>query len=334
MNVKRWVALLVAVAVLGIALMFNMFATIATADFGEVFEGAAVDEPYVEEIEETGTDGRIVVLELEGAIQDLGEDNPFAPVDYNHQQFLDMLDGAMEDQTVDGIVIEVDSPGGGLIESDEIHDKVTTAQEEFDKDVYISMGGMAASGGYYVAAPADYISAHPSTLTGSIGVVLSGGIGGLNFSELLEDLGIEDDTITTGPYKDILSPTREMEDDEEAMLQDMADEMLDEFVDVIVEGRDMPEDEVRDLADGSIYTGNQALDNGLIDGVGSLDDTLETMQENLGLSNPEVVRYQSEAGFASLLGGVVNEIRGDDVSDLVSVLQRESSPRLMYLYEQ
>ena len=256
---------------------------------------------------------------------------------YNHQQILDMLDNAMQDQTVDGIVLEVDSPGGGLIESEEIHDKVVEAQEEYDKTVYASMGGMAASGGYYVSAPADYISAHPSTLTGSIGVVLSGGLGGLNFSELLEDLGIEDNTVTTGPYKDILSGTREMEEDEEEMLQEMADEMLNEFVDVIVEGREMPEDEVRDLADGRIYTGNQALDNGLVDGLGNLDDTVETMQENLGLEDSQVVRYQADlGGFGSLFGGAIEQFSGNsnELSELVTALQQESSPRLMYLYEQ
>ncbi|QQK81139.1 signal peptide peptidase SppA [Salicibibacter cibi] len=337
MNVKRWVALVVAVAVVGVSLMFNLFATIVSTDFDQAIEGAGLEEPFMEEVMEQGTDGRIVVIELDGVIQDMGEESPLMSAGYNHQQILDMFDNAMEDPTVDGIVLDVDSPGGGLIESEEVHDKVVEAQEEYDKAVYSSMGGMAASGGYYVSAPADYIAAHPSTLTGSIGVVLSGGIGGLNFSELLEDLGVEDNTITTGPYKDILSGTREMEDDEEEILQEMADEMLDEFVDVIVEGREMPEDTVRDLADGRIYTGNQALDNGLIDGLGGLDDTIVTMEENLGLSNPEVVRYQSQmGGFSSLFGGAMQQLTDDsnELSELITALQQENSPRLMYLYEQ
>ncbi|QQK77320.1 signal peptide peptidase SppA [Salicibibacter cibarius] len=337
MNVKRWVALVVAVAVVGISLMFNLFATIVSADFDQAFEGAGLDDPFREEVMEQGSDGRIAVIELDGVIQDMGQESAFMAAGYNHQQLLDMLDNAMEDPTVDGIVLEVDSPGGGLIESEEIHDKIVEAQETYEKTVYSSMGGMAASGGYYVSAPADYISAHPSTLTGSIGVVLSGGIGGLNFSELLEDLGVEDNTITTGPYKDILSGTREMEEDEEEILQDMADEMLDEFVDVIVEGRDMPEDTVRDLADGRIYTGNQALDNGLIDGLGGLDDTVETMQEDLGLESPQVVRYQPDlGGFGSLFGAGIEQFtdNSNELSELVGLLQQENSPRLMYLYEQ
>ncbi|AXF55972.1 signal peptide peptidase SppA [Salicibibacter kimchii] len=337
MNVKRWVALVVAVAVVGVSLMFNMFATIVSADFDQVLDGADLEEPFREDVIERGNDGRIVVIELEGVIQDTGQESPLMAAGYNHQQLLDMFDNAMEDPTVDGIVLEVDTPGGGLIESEEIHDKIIEAQETYDKTVYSSMGGMAASGGYYVSAPADYISAHSSTLTGSIGVVLSGGIGGLNFSELLEDLGIEDNTITTGPYKDILSGTREMEVEEAEMLQDMADEMLDDFVDVIVEGRDMPEDEVRDLADGRIYTGNQALDNGLVDGLGNLDDTVEIMQENLDLEDPQVVRYQADfGGVGSLFGGVVEQFTGNsnELSELITVLQQENSPRLMYLYEQ
>src|SRR5699024_3092553 len=106
---------------------------------------------------------------------------------------------------------------------------------------------------------------------------------------------------------------------------------------VIVEGRDMPEDTVRDLADGRIYTGNQALDNGLVDGLGNLDDTIDIMQEDLGLESPEVVRYQADlGGFGSLFVITIEQItdNSNELTELLSVLQQENSPRLMYLYEQ
>ncbi|MBB6448149.1 protease-4 [Geomicrobium halophilum] len=332
MTVKRWVALAIAAAVLGVSLIFNMFATIATADFEELFDGAAGNDTYVEEVEETGTDGNIVVLEIDGQLIDTGTDDVFGGAGYNHRETLDMLDNAVEDPTVDGIILEVDTPGGGLIESADIHKRIVEAQEDYGKDVYVSMGEMAASGGYYISAPADYIAAHPSTLTGSIGVIMPA----FNFSELADNLGIEDNSITTGPYKDIMSMTSEMDDEEAEILQTIADEMLDEFVEVIVEGRDMSESTVRELADGRIFTGNQALDVGLVDGVGDLDQTIDTMADNMGLSDPTVIRYQSQQSFGSLWGMTLETLSGQQpgLADLRTMIEEGSSPRFMYLYQQ
>src|SRR5699024_247461 len=155
------------------------------------------------------------------------------------------IDTAAEDPTVQAIVLKVDSPGGGVTESAEIHRKITELQADYDKPVYrnplvipyydkpvyVSMGNTAASGGYYVSAPADKIFANESTLTGSIGVIMQS----MNFSGLAEKYGIEFNTIKSGKHKDIMSPTREMTKEENKIMQSMIDEMYDEFVDVIVE---------------------------------------------------------------------------------------------------
>ncbi|GAJ99400.1 protease IV [Geomicrobium sp. JCM 19055] len=120
---------------------------------------------FRQEILETGTDGQIAVIDLDGMIMDTGSQGGlFAGGGYDHRVFMQMLEVAAEDASVDGIVINVNTPGGGVVESAAIHDRIVRAQEEFDTEVYVSMGSMAASGGYYIAAPADYISAHSARL--------------------------------------------------------------------------------------------------------------------------------------------------------------------------
>src|SRR5690625_1378587 len=185
-----------------------------------------------------------------------------------------MIEKAAEDTTIAGLIIRIDTPGGAVVETAQIHEALLELQNEYDKPFYVSMGNTAASGGYYVSAPANKIFAEAATLTGSIGVIMES----INFAELAENYGIHFNTIKSGKHKDILSPSREMTSEEEAILQSMIDEMYDEFVQVIVDGRGMNESTVRELADGRVYTGKQAQENGLIDEVGSLKDAIEAME--------------------------------------------------------
>src|SRR5690625_7257568 len=122
-----------------------------------------------------------------------------------------MLDQSGIDESVDGIILKVNTPGGGVVESAEIHDKVVEIRKETEKPIYVSMGNTAASGGYYVSAPADKIVAHPATLTGSIGVIMES----INFAELADQVGIDFKTIKSGEFKDIMSSSREMTRSEE-----------------------------------------------------------------------------------------------------------------------
>ncbi len=171
------------------------------------------------------------------------------------------LNQVKDDDSVKAIVLRVNTPGGGTNESAEIHHKIVEIKEETQKPVYVSMGSMAASGGYYISAPADKIFASPETLTGSLGVIMQG----MNYSELADKIGIDFVTIKSGPYKDIMSESREMTSEERDILQDMIDNSYNEFVRVIAEGRGMPESKVRELADGRIYDGRQAKEVNLID---------------------------------------------------------------------
>ena len=147
---------------------------------------------------------------------------------------MNQLNEIYEDETVKGVVLTVNSPGGGVVESADIYDGIRAIQEEMEIPVYVSMGGMAASGGYYVSAPAEKIFVNRETITGSIGVIMES----MNYSKLAEKYGIDFNTIKTGPYKDIMSGSREMTDEERNMLQEMINDSYERFVEIIAEGRE------------------------------------------------------------------------------------------------
>lgn len=329
MTGKRWLAILLAIALLFISIGFRFATSVASEKFENVF--VIDDSPFKENVLVEGFGDKIVVLTVNGIIQDLGQTPFMSSLTYNHALFLQMIEEAAKDQTVDGIILHINSPGGGVVESAEIHEKIVEVQEEYNKPVYVSMGNTAASGGYYIAASADKIVAHPATITGSIGVIMES----INVSELAENYGIDFNTIKSGKYKDILSSTREMTNEEEALLQTIIDEMYMDFVQVIVDGRDMTEENVLELADGRIYTGKQAHENGLIDALGTLDDTIDLMIDEQDLVNAQVVEYEYSFNWFDMLSvSLRNVLKSDsEILDLLTVLRESDSPRAMYLYQ-
>lgn len=330
MNTKRWIALAIAVGLFVVSVGFQFVSSIVTTDFQDMFKLPDSSKKFQEEVVEQGNDNKIAVLELEGVIQNTSSASLLNSSAYNHDRFLDMIENAGEDQTVDGIILRVNSPGGGVVESDEIHDKIVELKEEYDKPVYVSMGNTAASGGYYVSSPADKIVAHPATLTGSIGVIMES----LNYSEFADEHGIKFNTIKSGEFKDIMSASRKMTDDEREILQTMIDDMYADFVQVIVDGRDMSESKVRKLGDGRVYTGRQAKENGLVDALGSMDDTVAMMEKDNGWTNAKVIKYKKGFEFNDFIGGAVQSMFGtkNDLFGLTELLRESNGPRAMYLY--
>ncbi|GGA85408.1 signal peptide peptidase SppA [Ornithinibacillus halotolerans] len=328
MNKKRWFALLAAAVLFIVSIGFQFVTSVASTNFDQLF--AFPESKFEEEVIEEGTRGKIVVLHLNGVIQDTTPSTVLNTTSYNHKVFLEMLEEAGKDSSVDGIVLRVNTPGGGVVESAEIHDKIVEIKEEYKKPIYVSMGNTAASGGYYISAPADKIVAHPATLTGSIGVIMQG----YDISGLTEKLGIEFNTIKSGEYKDIMSTFRGMTDSERALLQEMIDDMYGDFVQVIVDGRGMSEDKVRELGDGRVYTGNQAKENGLVDEIGSLDDTIAMMQEEHKLKNAQVVQYNQPQGWEQLFGLTVENFvsKDEELINVLNIVQESNIPRAMYLY--
>ncbi|MGY4689215.1 signal peptide peptidase SppA [Salibacterium sp. K-3] len=329
MSAKRWIALGIAAILFVVSIGFQFAGSLATTNVDKVISG---NDNVQEKVMEQGVGGKIAVIDLQGTIQDTGQTPGIMNAGtYNHQQFLRTLKSAGENNSVNGIILEVNTPGGGVVESDEIHDRIVEIQEETEKPVYVSMGNTAASGGYYISAPADNIVAHSATVTGSIGVIMQS----VNYSDLAEELGIDFQTIKSGQYKDIMSGSRDMTENEEQILQRLVDDFYQDFVSVIAEGRDMSEEEVRDIGDGRVYSGEQALELGLVDELGTLDDTIALMEEEEGMNDPTVVRYQSEAfTFNQFLGTSARSLILED-ADLLGIkdlLMDSNAPRAMYLY--
>jgi protease IV len=334
MNGKRWAALGIAVGLFIASTVINLLSTFAFSDAESAFTDlfAVSEEMFAEEIIEEGDMlSKIAVLSINGVIQDTGDAESFfeSPL-YNHRAFMEQLDYVKEADDVKAIILQVNSPGGGVVESAQIHDKIKEIQKETKKPVYVSMGSMAASGGYYVSAPADKIFASPETLTGSLGVIMQG----VNYAGLAEKYGVEFTTIKSGPYKDIMSPSRPMTEEEREILQSMIDNSYEGFVKVISEGRDMSVARVKEIADGRIYDGRQAKQLNLIDGFGYLEDVIDSVRKDQKLGDATVVKYTESMGFGSFFSmGAQKIMRKDaEMAGLMKLLSQPNSPRLMYLY--
>ncbi len=211
---------------------------------------------------------------------------------------------AEEDRRVKAIILRINSPGGSVVGSDEIY----RALRQLKKPVVASMAEVAASGGYYIACGADYIIANPNTFTGSIGVIAQIP----NAAELFDKLGIEAVILRSGPRKAEGNIFEKLSPEAREILQRLIDEAFETFVQVVAEGRDMSVEEVRELADGRVYNGRQALALGLIDALGDLDDAIEKAKELGGIrGEPRIIEYrrppslwETLLGAASWLGRV------------------------------
>ncbi len=307
MNTKRWIAIIIAAFLFIFSIGLNAVIGFFSSDLiSNVTNGS--DISLKENVMEGGNiTERIALLTVDGVIQDVGSGTAWAPADYDHQLFLKQLDTILHDRTVQAIVLSVNSPGGGAIESAEIHEKLVQIKNERNIPIYVSMGGVAASGGYYIAAPADKIYAHRETITGSIGVIMSS----YNFSQLAENFGIEFETIKSGEHKDMFSGTRATTDEEKAMMQEMINDSYEVFVDVVEQGRGMSEADVKAVADGRILGGSQAVKAGLVDELGGLEDTIESLRADYGLQNATLFEYQNDSGgLISLMGMKINSFFG------------------------
>lgn len=270
----------------------------------------------------TGTEDAVAIIRIEGAITSSDDDS--LPAATSGRVIAD-LEAAAEDDQVKAVLLRVDSPGGTVTGSAQIHEAI----EAYEKPVVVSMVGVAASGGYYVSAPADYIFARPDTTTGSLGVVLTL----YNAQELLDEVGVDVIAITSGPNKTIGSMWEELTPDQRDIFEASIDESYSEFVRVIAEGRGMTEDEVREIADGRIYTGRQALPLNLVDELGNLDDAIAKAAELGGIEgDPAIIEYERLPGFDQLLSGFAANLTQSPADQLLQALGDLTTPTLEYRY--
>ncbi len=203
-----------------------------------------------------------------------------------------------KDNSIKAVVIRVNSPGGGVAPSQEIYDEVVKLKSR--KKVIISMGSVAASGGYYIAAPADKIVANAGTLTGSIGVIMEIP----NVAGLMEKIGVTTQVVKSGKHKDIASVFKTLTPEEKTILQSVLDDVHDQFIQAVSDGRGMEYDEVKKLSDGRIFTGRMAKSLGLVDELGNLEDAIKLAGELSGIQGePEVVIKKDKFDFTEMLKG-------------------------------
>ena len=296
---------------LGLSLLLN---------FGQLFESVAglggtsyqrSGAPRLDELvlEENHSSDKVAVVPVEGIISgSLGERGGFSMVDIIEAQ----LERAEKDRRVKAVVLKVDSPGGEVLASDDIARSIREFQDSSGKPVIVSMGSLAASGGYYVAAPCRWIVANELTITGSIGVIMSG----FNYRGLMDKVGLRPEVYKSGKFKDMLRGSKtpdEITPEEKAMVQKLIDETYQKFKSVVAEGRKAAHDKNDDakalagnwaeFADGRLLSGKEAFDLGFVDQLGSFDDAVAKAKELGGIQDTaNVVEYRQRNELAELFG--------------------------------
>jgi len=241
---------------------------------------------------------KIAVIYVEGVIMG-GRGQSSLLAEYGGTDTLiKQLHEARDDSSVKAVILRINSPGGSAPASQEVGEEIKKLRAT-GKIVVTSMGDVAASGGYWLAACSDKIYANPATLTGSIGVYMPYS----NWEELYKKIGIRQEKIKSGPHKDILSPERSMTEEERAIIQTMVDDMYNQFITVVAEGRKMDPAKVRQLADGRIYTGNQAKELGLVDELGNMYDAIDGTAQLAGIKGkPQIKEYGKVSPWEMLFG--------------------------------
>lgn len=226
---------------------------------------------------------KVALVRIEGVILD-------------SRKVIEELRKYAEDSSVEAVVIRVNSPGGGVAPAQEIYDEVIKLREV--KKVVVSMGAVAASGGYYIASPADKIVANPGTITGSIGVIMELP----NLEGLMEKIGVKTEVIKSGKHKDIASAFRSMTEEEKKILGDLLSDVHEQFITAVSESRDMDYDVIKKIADGRIFTGKKAKELGLVDDLGNLQYAIQLAGELSGIEGePRVVSKKDKLSFWELL---------------------------------
>ncbi|MBF0537128.1 MAG: signal peptide peptidase SppA [Nitrospirae bacterium] len=217
-----------------------------------------------------------------------------------------------DDPSVKAIVLSVNSPGGAVVPSAEIYDEVKKTVRK--KTVVVSMGSLAASGGYYISSPASKIIANQGTITGSIGVIMEM----VNVSGLMEKIGVKSEVVKSGRYKDLASLYRGIGKEERVILQGVLDDIHAQFIEAVAEGRKMPFAKVSSIADGRIFTGKQALELGLIDKLGTLQDAIREAADMVGIKGePQVITKKEDFSLSDLLSNKIGDLLPRNRSSLM-----------------
>lgn len=300
------------------SLFFNMLLLTVCAGTRDISSSAG---SFAEKTIEGKGKNKILYLPLEGVITS-------SPREYGNgirdKIVVDMLKQAAEDDKIKAAIIEVNSPGGEVTASDRLNMAIRKFAEK--KPLYFLMGDLCASGCVYMSTHATKIYAHPTTTTGSIGVIMHN----YNLQKLMEKIGVKEVTIKSGAMKDILSSSREMTEEERAILQNLVMDNYDRFVNLVADGRHLAVEKVKAFADGRILTSSQAKDVGLIDEIAYFDGVKDTLITNLSGSEFAIVTYKRPF---SLMDFGENQMMRLPNTPLGQLTDNYSFPRLMYLWQ-
>lgn len=293
---KRIALFLAVLFILGSVAAISFFVGVASGIFFNASETVIAEEVISGEEEKA----KIGILTLDGIILSSGINPSFTGLGMiSSSQVSRWLRELKKDEALKGVVLEINSPGGSPVASDEIYQALTDFKTS-GKSLVVKMGETAASGGYFISLPADRIYANPATLTGSIGVISEIA----NIDELLGKIGVDIEVYKSGAYKDLTSISRERTEEEKRMIKEYINAAYNLFVQRIVEGRGMDEAKVREVAQGQIYSGIKAQELGLIDELGSLDDAVSEVKRLEQLDSVKVVRLRTESAFEMLFGKI------------------------------
>ena len=323
-----WIVIVLLVLGLGASLFLNI--GLAAALFGKSASAftdtdAGVDEfPQLQEVWSYGDgDVKAVRIALTGVIMREGDDGLFAAPQDRIAMIEAQIRAAQNDDDVKAIILEVDSPGGGITPSDELYRALMGFKESATgRVVVVFMRDLAASGGYYVAMAGDWLIAEPTTVVGSIGVIMQS----LNLKGLSEKLGVRDVTIKSGANKDLLNPFNDVPPEQLALLQGMIDSMYEHFVGIVARSRSIELGELKKLADGRIFVAHEALDLKLVDQIGYWDDVLARTAAMLDVDQVKVVRYEHHTDFFEWFSSMRSSLKPSSWLDL-------HRPRLLYLWQ-
>lgn len=276
---------------------------------------------------------RIGLIYVEGVITGAREEAGLFSGGASGQSLMEQLKRAREDENLKAVLIRINSPGGSSAASQEVGEEVDKLRRS-GKIVVASMGDVAASGGYWIAAKCDRIVADSATMTGSIGVIMDL----QNLKELFDKIGVTPETIKSGPYKDIGSMNRPLTPAERAILQSMVDDIYSQFVDVVAKGRKMDRKKVLELADGRVFTGRQAKANGLVDELGNYYDAIDMTAKLANIKGePQVFELGPVNPFEKLLGGVSSlkglsynssGLQAQDIRQLIELLKSQQAGQI------
>lgn len=337
MNQRRWIAVIIALGLCVVSLFSLGLQANQTNEEDLSLESLLNENALKENVVQKGdSTNRIAQITIDGTIMNSSNSSLFTDGGYNHQQTLEMVKKISQDDTVKAVFLQVNSPGGGVYESSELARALTNLKKEAKLPIYVSMQNMATSGGYYISANADKIYASTETTTGSIGVIMSN----LNYADLLEKLGVKDQTIKSGAFKDMGSSVRPNTPEEQKVLQEYVNRAYERFVEVVAKGRHMEKAKVKQIADGRIYDGLQAKELGLVDEIGFSEDALAALRKDYDLENAEVFTYISgnTNPFSKLFSSVSQNLglksknQTELAKSIIEVIGTPKAPKAMYYY--